>query len=222
MEQRLTCLAAAFLVLLMVSTSTAAAATGPVISASSRSTVSALSPVVDAVVAETRPLHWPMKRACLYYAFAGQALLVELGIAARLRVGQVVYWPGTATAHRIAPHAWLETATDFVDYAMLPRLGRTAIIPRQRVAAEPSAVVPGFTRVLAVEAELDDPLRLYLSHHHRRFNGGWVAARRRPSVPPLPPFQRHPAGAGQLSASPGHGEPYKGKGKGKGRGIGQQ
>ena len=141
--------------------------------------VRGLSTAVEASVASTRPPYWPMRRACLYYAMAGQALLADHGIAARLRVGQVVYWPGTAAAHPIAPHAWLETGTDFIDYATLPRWGEVAVIPRDLVATEPAAVVPGATRVLAISAELDGPLALYLDHHYRLYYGRSTTARRR-------------------------------------------
>lgn len=150
------------------------------------SIIDALSAEVDATVASTRPPHWPMKRACLYYAIAGQTLLAEHGIPARLRVGRVVYRPGTAAAHPIAPHAWLETATDFVDYAMLPRGGQTAVIPLRQVATTPSAVVPGVTRVLAITAEVDASLGLYLRHHYRLFQGRYMRpAARRPAQPRL-------------------------------------
>jgi hypothetical protein len=131
--------------------------------------IRALSPAVEASVESTRPLHWPMTRACLYYAIAGQALLARQGIAARLRVGQVVYSPGTAAAHPIAPHAWLETETYFVDYAALPRWGEVMVIPRDRVAAAPSELIPGVTQVLAITAGIDDALAHYLNHHYRHF-----------------------------------------------------
>jgi hypothetical protein len=110
---------------------------------------------------------------------AGQALLADHGLPAWLRVGQVVYWPGTTAAHPIAPHAWLETETYFIDYAALPRWGAVAVIPRDLVATDAAAVAPGVTRVLAISAELDGPLALYLDHHYRLYYGRSTAARRR-------------------------------------------
>jgi hypothetical protein len=140
--------------------------------------IHALAGAVEASVARTRPPHWPRKRACLYYALAGQALLAQQGIPAMLRVGRVVYRPGTASAHPIAPHAWLETADHFIDYAMLPRRGAVAVIATERLATHPAHVLPGVTRVLALAAEPDESLGLYLGHHYRRFHGRWIAARR--------------------------------------------
>jgi hypothetical protein len=138
----------------------------------------ALAPLVEAAVAATRPRHWPMKRACLYYALAGQALLARYGVAAGLRVGRVVYWPGTPAAYPIEPHAWLQSGTYFIDYAALPRWDGVAIIPGHLVAGEPAQVVPGVTRVLAVPDALDAQLQRYLQHHHRCFLGRWAARRR--------------------------------------------
>lgn len=131
--------------------------------------VNSLAPAVEARVAVTRPQHWPRKRACLYYAFAGQALLAEQGIAARLRVGQVVYRPRSVAAHPITPHVWLETPAAFIDYATLPRWGSVTVIPRNRVAGAPTQVVPGVTPVLAVAAPADAALARWLGHHGRRF-----------------------------------------------------
>ncbi|WP_295882952.1 lasso peptide biosynthesis protein [uncultured Thiohalocapsa sp.] len=133
------------------------------------SLVVSLAPAVEDQVALTRPQHWPMKRACLYYALAGQALLAEHGIPARLRVGRVVYRPGSDAAHAIAPHVWLETPAAFIDYATLPRWGRVSVIPRALVAAAPAQVVAGRTPVLAVAAPADAALVRWLSHHARRF-----------------------------------------------------
>jgi len=138
----------------------------------------ALATAVEASAATTRPWHWPMKRACLYYAFAGQALLAQAGIPAALRVGQVEYRPGTAAAYSIAPHAWLETEAYVIDYATLPRWGQVAVIPRNLVASDRSTVIPGVTQLLALPAEPNQSLGLYLSHHYRRFHALSTAARR--------------------------------------------
>nr|WP_200347906.1 lasso peptide biosynthesis B2 protein [Halochromatium glycolicum] len=156
-------------------------------------TIQALSVAVEAMAASTRPRYWPLKRACLYYALAGQVLLAEQGISAQLRVGRVVYHPGTARAHAIAPHVWLETATHFIDYATLPRWGQVTIIPRDRVAVVPAEVVPGGSRVLAARAEVDDGLRLYLNHHNRQFQGRLRGLERRCGGRRWPPYS--PAGS---------------------------
>ena len=139
-------------------------------------TVSALAAAVEAFAATTRPQHWPMKRACLYYALAGQTLLAQHGIPAMLRVGQVVYRPGTAAAYPIAPHAWLDTGAYVIDYAMLPRLGRVAVIPNNLVATNPSNVLPGVTQLLATPDDPNKALGLYLNHHYRRFLARSIAA----------------------------------------------
>jgi hypothetical protein len=139
--------------------------------ATSTSIIEGLSEAVAAAAAATRPRHWPLRHACLYYALAGQALLARQGIAATLRVGRVVYRPGTPGAHPIAPHVWLDTGTHLVDYAMLPRRGEVAIVPKWRIATHPSQVVPGVTPVLVLAAHDDQALGLFLRHHHRRFHG---------------------------------------------------
>lgn len=167
-------LAAVVVVLIAAALCSLSAGAEPMRAPPPREIIERLSLAVAAVAARTRPLHWPMRRACLYYAITGQALLAEQGIAAHLLVGRVVYWPGTAAEHAIDPHAWLETASEFVDYAMLPRSGRTAILPLEGVAALPSAVIPGVTRVLAIEAEPSNALHRYLSHHCRRFHRAQV------------------------------------------------
>jgi hypothetical protein len=135
------------------------------------SLIEALAPAVQGSVDRTRPRHWPIKRACLYYALAGQALLAWHGVSSQLRVGDVVYAPGTARAYPISPHAWLESGGAFIDYATLPRWGRVTVIPAEGVAAEPSRVVPGVTQVLAVGAIPDPQLEHYLNHHARCFQG---------------------------------------------------
>jgi hypothetical protein len=141
--------------------------------------VRALAPAVEAAAAETRPRHWPLKRACLYYAIAGQALLARQGIPARLRIGQVVYQPGTRRAHAIRPHAWLEVGPYFVDYAAIPRWGDVAVIPADMVAVGPLQVQPGVSRVLAIGTVADAPLVHYLRHHFRCFRLRWTGAQSR-------------------------------------------
>lgn len=132
--------------------------------------IRALSASVEALVASSRPPHWPLRRSCFYYALAGQALLARHGISACLHVGQVSYFPGTAHAHPIAPHAWLATEIGFIDYATLPRWGRVTVIPHALVATDPSLVMPGVTQVLTLSAGPDDPLTWCLQDHYRRFS----------------------------------------------------
>jgi hypothetical protein len=128
-----------------------------------------LAPEVEWAVARTKPLHWERRRACLYYALAGQGLLARLDVPATLRFGSVVYAPGTPAAYPIDPHAWLETPTGFVDYATLPRWGAVTVIPRELVATTPWEVRPGVTRVLAQRWPEDAALRGYLATHRSRF-----------------------------------------------------
>ena len=124
---------------------------------------------VEQTAARTRPMSWPLRRACLYYALAGQYLLARQGIEARPRLGAVVYDPGTPAAHRISPHAWLETPTLFVDYATLPRRGRVTVLTLDHVAADAGDVIPGRTRVLAVAESGNPSLRAYFAVHRARF-----------------------------------------------------
>jgi hypothetical protein len=131
--------------------------------------VRSLGSAVEQMAARTKPAHWEMRRACLYYALAGQALLARRGIATSLRVGAVIYAPGTAAAHGISPHAWLETPSLFIDYSTLPRWGEVSVIPRARVAPAPAAVEPGVTGVLTRLRPADADLRGYLSAHRARF-----------------------------------------------------
>jgi len=138
--------------------------------------ISALASDVERIVAHSKPTDWEFRRACLYYAFAGQYLLARQGIAATLWVGTVVYDPQTPADHLISPHAWLETATHFIDYSTLPRWGNVKVIPHNRVATDQSEVVPGATQVLALHRAEDPGLIAYLSVHRARFekkmNGG--------------------------------------------------
>jgi hypothetical protein len=149
----------------------AAAADGAVPGAGADSgTVTFLAPEVERLVERTKPDDWALRRACLYYAFAGQHLLAQHGIAASVWVGAVVYDPGTAASHQIWPHAWLETATDFIDYSALPRWGTVKVIPRRLVARSPAEVRPGRTRVLALRRIEDLDLVAYLRFHRERFD----------------------------------------------------
>lgn len=140
-----------------------------------------LAPHVEWLVARTKPPHWECRRACLYYALAGQHLLARQGIPAALRFGSVVYGPGAPAAHAIDPHAWLETPTGLVDYATLPRWGVVMVIPRGLAARAPWEVRPGVTPVLAEWWPADAALRGYLATHRSRFEhilrrktAGWL------------------------------------------------
>ncbi|MGE5155153.1 MAG: hypothetical protein ACM3ST_14200 [Bdellovibrio bacteriovorus] len=133
-------------------------------------TVTALASAVERLVERSKPAEWALRRACLYYAFAGQHLLLQRGIVASVWVGAVVYDPETAASHEIWPHAWLETATHFIDYAALPRWGEVRVIPHHLVARSPSEVRPGVTRVLALQRVEDLDLVTYLAAHRARFD----------------------------------------------------
>lgn len=135
-------------------------------------TAGALAGPVERLAVRTKPADWQARRSCLYYALAGQYLLARAGIDARLRVGQVVFAPGTAAAHRIRPHAWLETPTHFIDYATLPRWGMVVIIPRSRVAYSPADIQRGRTGVLVRHRPPDADLLSHLAEHRTRFNRG--------------------------------------------------
>jgi len=149
---------------LITGTASATPGDGPQVSR-----LTALAPVVEQAAARTRPATWPLKRACLYYALAGQYLLARAGIDTTLHIGTVIYDPQTPAAHRISPHAWLETAHHFVDYATLPRRGQVTVIGLGQVAADEADVMPGQTRVLAL-GEPDNPqLHAYVAVHRARF-----------------------------------------------------
>jgi len=130
--------------------------------------LAAVAGEVEDTAARTRPSNWPLRRACLYYALAGQYVLARQGIPSSLRQGTVVYGPGGPSAHRISPHAWLETATHFVDYATLPRWGRPTIVSRQQVATAMAQVDPVNTAVLALREPIVGPMRGYLAVHRAR------------------------------------------------------
>jgi hypothetical protein len=149
------------------------------------STIQSLREAVAAAAAATRPRHWPLRHACLYYAMAGQTLLARHGIPATLRVGRVVYRPGSPTAHPINPHVWLDTGTHFVDYALLPRCNEVAVVPAGLVATHPAQVVPGVTPVLAITTDHEASMELYLRHHYRRFLGRYSTPWPRQPARPL-------------------------------------
>jgi hypothetical protein len=134
-------------------------------------TFGSLAAEVERLVEWAKPPHWETRRSCLYHALAGQFLLAREGVPAALRFGSVVYAPGTVTAYRISPHAWLETATHLVDYSTLPRWGEVTVIPRDQAAPDVSRVSPGVTRVLALPWPADASLRGYLATHCSRFQG---------------------------------------------------
>jgi hypothetical protein len=133
-------------------------------------TVASLAAEVERLVERAKPDDWALRRACLYYAFAGQHLLARQGISASVWVGAVVYDPGTYASHPIWPHAWLETATHFIDYAALPRWGTVRVLPHHLVARTPAEVRPGSTRVLALRRIEDLDLIAYLRFHRKRFD----------------------------------------------------
>ncbi|MCF7992317.1 MAG: lasso peptide biosynthesis protein [Thiohalocapsa sp.] len=129
----------------------------------------ALGPAVEQLAVRTKPVHWPRKRACLYYALAGQSLLAAHGIPSALYVGDVIYAPGTRLCHPIEPHAWLRTATHFVDFATLPRWGRVTVLPADRIAGADADVVPGRSAVLTLPQAPNPQLSAYLRYHAKRF-----------------------------------------------------
>jgi hypothetical protein len=132
--------------------------------------IASLASAVEALVERSKPAEWALRRSCLYYAFAGQDLLARRGISASVWVGAVVYDPGTAASHQIWPHAWLETATHFIDFSALPRWGTVKVIPRHLVARRPWEVRPGTTRALALPRVEDAQLVAYLALHRERFD----------------------------------------------------
>ena len=132
-------------------------------------TMASMASEIERVVALSKPADWETAHSCLYYAFAGQHLLAQRGIAATLWVGTVVYDPGTSTRHGITPHAWLETATHFIDAATLPRWGAVTVIPLELVATNASQIIPGETQVLVRRRPGDRDLLQYLAEHRARF-----------------------------------------------------
>jgi hypothetical protein len=132
-------------------------------------TLETLAAEIEHLVARTKPAGWENERSCLYYALAGQHLLAQRGIASTLRVGAVIYDPGTSTRHGISPHAWLETPTHFIDPATLPRWGEITVVPLELVVTSTSQVIPGRTMVLVRRRPGDPQLTQYLADHRRRF-----------------------------------------------------
>lgn len=131
--------------------------------------VRAIGPAVERLAARTKPLHWERRHACLYYALAGQRLLAGQGIRSTLYFGDVLYAPGTRACHAIRPHAWLQTAGYFIDYATLPRSGEVTVLAAARVAHSPTEVEPGRTAVLAVPQRTSPRLEAFLRYHAKRF-----------------------------------------------------
>lgn len=131
--------------------------------------IRAIGPAVERLAARTKPLHWECKRACLYYALAGQRLLAAQGIRSTLYFGDALYAPGTRACHSISPHAWLQTAGYFIDYATLPRSGAVTVLAAERVAHSPAEVEPGRTAVLAVPERPSPRLEAFLRYHDKRF-----------------------------------------------------
>ena len=140
----------------------------PASGASTRA-VTSLAGQVEELVAHSKPADWEMRRSCLYYALAGQYLLARNGIDAILWTGAVVYDPRTRARHPISPHAWLETASHFIDYSTLPRWGEVTVIPREQTATEKTGVHAGITRVLLFHRPGDSALIEYLDTHRARF-----------------------------------------------------
>ena len=134
-----------------------------------RDTVTALTPQIEALAAQTRPADWALLRSCLYYALAGQYLLARQGVATRLESGAVMYNPFTPRRHGINPHVWLENRTHFIDCATLPRWGVVTVIPLSLVARHAADVIPEVTRVLIVERRQDPEYLAYLDGHRARF-----------------------------------------------------
>jgi hypothetical protein len=129
--------------------------------------VQGLAPAVDALVDATKPARWTKRRACLYYALAGQRLLAQQGIWAQIRAGSVVYGPFTVARHSIRPHFWLETPTHFIDFSTLPRWGKASIVPLTRVAYQPGQASPASTRILAFRAPCDAACQTFVAGHRQ-------------------------------------------------------
>jgi hypothetical protein len=131
--------------------------------------IQSLAADAEEIVSRTKPAAWQNMHSCLYYAFAGQYLLANRGIAARLVVGTVLYNPFTPYHHGIRPHAWLETDTYLVDFSTLPRWGYISIIPLSAVARRVSEIKPWTTRVLTLIGKRDPEVDRYLATHRQRF-----------------------------------------------------
>ena len=141
----------------------------PASGASTRA-VTSLAGQVEELVAHSKPAAWEMRRSCLYYALAGPYRVARNGRDAILWTGAVVYDPRTRARHPISPHAWLETASHFIDYSTLPRWGEVTVIPREQTATETTSVHAGITRVLLFHRPGDSALIDYLDTHRARFD----------------------------------------------------
>jgi len=131
--------------------------------------VTRLAPEVERLVERSKPEDWQIRRACLYYALAGQRLLAESSISADLRVGAVLYAPASPHHHSIHPHFWLETPTHLIDFSTLPRWGHVSLIPLPLVARAPWEIRPGFTSIAVAPIACETECRDFLSMHRRRF-----------------------------------------------------
>lgn len=149
----------------------AAAADGPPASRAQplAATLTSLTAEIERIVAHTKPADWEDAHACLYYAFATQYLLAKRGIRSALRVGAIVYDPGTPTQYGIRPHFWLETSTHFIDPATQPRWDEITVIPLDLVVDNAAHVIPRRTLVLVQRGPLDPETVQFLADHRRRF-----------------------------------------------------
>jgi hypothetical protein len=102
--------------------------------------VNEMAPAVERLAARTKPVEWPLLRACLYYALAGQRLLAARGIPTVLNRGRLIYAPGTPACHPIHPHVWLESPGHLIDFSTLPRWGRPTVLSLSRTALPGSAL----------------------------------------------------------------------------------
>ena len=132
-------------------------------------TLKSLTAEIERIVAHTKPADWEDAHACLYYAFAAQYLLAKRGIWSALRVGAVIYDPGTPTQYGIRPHFWLETSTHFIDPATQPRWNEITVIPLDLVVDNTAHMIPGRTLVLVQRGAVDPGLLQFLEDHRRHF-----------------------------------------------------
>ncbi|MGD2084288.1 MAG: hypothetical protein PVF91_15105, partial [Chromatiales bacterium] len=99
----------------------------------------------------------------------GQRLLAARGITTALRLGTIVYAPGTAARHPIHPHVWLESGTHLIDFSTLPRWGKPTVVPLARVTRSPRRPMPGAAQVLTLLEPCDEPCLGWLAEHRARF-----------------------------------------------------
>jgi hypothetical protein len=128
-----------------------------------------LAPEIDALVETSKPVLWPKRRACLYYALAGQRLLARHGIAAAIRTGTVVYSPLTTARHSIHPHFWLETPTHFIDFSTFPRWGKASVAPLDRIARHRRELLPGIALILAAPMPCNLQCETFVGRHRLSF-----------------------------------------------------